>query len=813
MSLKYQRVKKADESLPAPLRWLTRAFSSITLAVVLLVCIALYGVIASMPLVFLLLLGVYVLIGVGTVGLAALALWQVHKRTGVSGLAFNLAAFVAIAGAVALAIFASLQANHSITATQWFKAWHATVIYRLPWFEMTELQFYAWWPMQLLLGLFVLNMIWATIRRIEFKFVNIGVLTVHTGIVVLAVGAILYGHFKFEGDMIIRRRDLGGTFHDTFYDAFTPAIYLTADTGEALMIPLPELPRYNDYTPGSPAPGTPGSSGSETSGGLNIRLDDRPGVAEVVGDGVRVSIPGFLAYADLQSGFVDASDLAEGLSQAEIDKLPENVVVQLASGSRDQIDLAGDKPVRAFDLVASSPAQRVGHFDTFDVELLTDANPQRVADLTRQIDAPHGLIVRIPEQHFEQAYAIEPGQTIALGDTGYTLEVQDVGPYAMPFITEGYQGASDTRATVRLTGQGKDFRRIVMYRYPERSQDFTPAPDDPGVGPMGKRTDPDPAIELVYIDNTRAQYHLIDRGAGESLELVLRLPFMNAASGGPLSAPLREDKFLVPGTFNGHPHWLHVTRRMRHATPTLRAAPTPKAMRDPKDEGDYTHAVVPVLFEQDLRAADGTTRTWRQVIWLKQMRYPQFPEDMRRPVYVDLPSGRQVAVIFSRQQHRLPFAVALEAFKMIPIPGSEVERDFVATLAIGDLNALGVMAQRPEQVEARLNSPVIHRTPGAPLGLRSIKLSQIAWDKGDPSAPGHLARDEQGRFVNQQRFTILGVANNVGIRIIFVGACLIVIGIPWAFYVKPALQQRRKRKIQRELEEKKHPQMNQMKTD
>ena len=160
-------------------------------------------------------------------------------------------------------------------------------------------------------------------------------------------------------------------------------------------------------------------------------------------------------------------------------------------------------------------------------------------------------------------------------------------------------------------------------------------------------------------------------------------------------------------------------------------------------------------------------------------------------------------------------AITISAAELSQGEGTETRAGstWVATLAIGDLNALGVMAQRPEQVEARLNSPVIHRTPGAPLGLRSIKLSQIAWDKGDQSAPGHLARDEQGRFVNQQRFTILGVANNVGIRIIFVGACLIVIGIPWAFYVKPALQQRRKRKIQRELEEKKHPQMNQMKTD
>ena len=51
----------------------------------------------------------------------------------------------------------------------------------------------------------------------------------------------------------------------------------------------------------------------------------------------------------------------------------------------------------------------------------------------------------------------------------------------------GYQGATDTRAVVEVTRpSGQTFRRIVMHRFPERSQDFVPAPDDP-TAPVNRR--------------------------------------------------------------------------------------------------------------------------------------------------------------------------------------------------------------------------------------------------------------------------------------------------------------------------------------
>ena len=49
------------------------------------------------------------------------------------------------------------------------------------------------------------------------------------------------------------------------------------------------------------------------------------------------------------------------------------------------------------------------------------------------------------------------------------------------------------------------------------------------------------------------------------------------------------------------------------------------------------------------------------------------------------------------------------------------------------------------------------------------------------------------------QFTILQVGNNPGIHLVALGGVMMALGIPWAFYVKPYLVRREKRKIQEQL--------------
>ncbi len=817
MSLKYERVKKADLDLPAPLRWLTRAFSSITLAVILLSLVCLYGVVGSVP-VFMLVLGLlYVGAFAVTVGPAALAGLFVMRGLDVLPTLVRVAISLALlAGAGYVAVELCYLAYEWAHANPVLAEYRATVLYRLPALEMTELEFYAWWPMQLLLILFVLNMVWATIRRIEFSFVNIGVLTVHSGIVVIAVGSILYGHFKVEGDTILWRRDLGGTFESVFYDATRPALFVEVGDRET-MFALGELPRYNDYELGE----------------LDIRLHERAGFAEEFGDNVRMSIPGFIAYGDLTTSWRPIHNAFDRMSALEAAPgLP------VAQGERDGPGMAQRM------LVAGRPADRVLEGDRWAIEYLVEPDERRLRDLQAEFPGPHGLVVELPEHDFREVYAIEPGMRIEAGETGYTFTVNEIGPYDMPFMSEGYEGATDTRAVVHVhTPSGEHFTRIVLHRYPERSQDFVPHDDDDydggghgAHGPaLGDRREPDPSVHLAYLDNTRVQYHVVELGedveAGEVFEVETGEPFegdpdlrSRTRSGGALGegvepdggldvivrlpgmagmyARVRDGRLRLPEDPAGM-HWLHLGEPGTLAGRIAEPVAVPRARRDPSDEGTHINALLPVLIEVD--NVEGHSGTWRRLVWMRHMRYPKYPDAVHRPVHVDVPGLGTMRLAFSRQRYDLPFAVALDDFEMQPYPGSDIPRDFVAYLSIADLDGDGLMHRQPEQYRVHMNNPITYRAGWAPVGMGRIKVSQVAWDPPAPDEAQADARDAEGRLINQQRFTILGIGNNVGIQMIFVGSCMVVLGIPWAFYIKPVLVRRQRDRLTRGLGAREEP--------
>lgn len=79
---------------------------------------------------------------------------------------------------------------------------------QLRFFEMTEFQWFHWWPFTLLNVLLCLTMITVTVRRIPLRLVNAGVWTIHTGVVMLVLGSWYYFGTKIEGDAPVFRRSV-----------------------------------------------------------------------------------------------------------------------------------------------------------------------------------------------------------------------------------------------------------------------------------------------------------------------------------------------------------------------------------------------------------------------------------------------------------------------------------------------------------------------------------------------------------------------------------------------------------------------------
>lgn len=106
--------------------------------------------------------------------------------------------------------------------------------------EMTEFQWFHWWPFNVLILLLVLTMVTVTIRRIPFRLVNAGVWTIHSGIIVLVVGSFIYFTTKIEGDGPVFRRRV----RIEHSDMIEPA-HLLALPGNQMAVPVgPDLWRF-----------------------------------------------------------------------------------------------------------------------------------------------------------------------------------------------------------------------------------------------------------------------------------------------------------------------------------------------------------------------------------------------------------------------------------------------------------------------------------------------------------------------------------------------------------------------------------------
>ncbi len=72
--------------------------------------------------------------------------------------------------------------------------------------DLTEFEWFHWWPFDALVILFCIALAVVTIRRIPLRLVNAGVWTIHLGIIIMVLGSYVYFGTKVEGDAPVFRR-------------------------------------------------------------------------------------------------------------------------------------------------------------------------------------------------------------------------------------------------------------------------------------------------------------------------------------------------------------------------------------------------------------------------------------------------------------------------------------------------------------------------------------------------------------------------------------------------------------------------------
>ena len=858
MSAKWRRVQRWDaEHLTGPLtpvRLVLHTLSSIWFGVSMLVIVALYGALASIPIGLVALaptwaviaLTVVVAVGAGGALLGLMGRMSVPKSK--PGWRFAATMLPAIAGGVAGAwawssfvwpalIYDPASGEGLRFFPAFVEAYGDTTLRRLPGFEMTELEFYSWWPLRIVLVLFVVSMATATIRRIEFTFKNLGVLTVHTGIITIALGSVYYQGLKKEGDALLRAGmptesgdpSVGNPVRG-FYDNTAVALWVAQRTGPT-GTPLWEsrrlsgVPRYNDYgldvTPAGVQAARVVGPGEHLWDEPHRELSiDVPGGAldPVLGipridDDIRFRLVGYAEYATPVESLLVLNDGSEVESGQRVPLR----IVDLLSRLPDQngVTPEPDQPTFTFSLRPGRPAGRISENSAIAVEYTIGMDQTRVRDLTSTLPAgsAYGLVVEIPSpEGGPLTRAVVParaGLRHTIGDTGWAVGIRQVHPQPpFPIITPGFEDAASSVAIVEITKpDGSSYDRWVYHRFPEINQDMLPGETADG---RPQRRDADPEIRVALVDASKLQVYFDEPEAGGPIRAIVREPGggVRMVEGLGVGEVLPDVVEMID---------FRVTERFDHAVPFEHPMPVPEAERDNRFVGTHGQSLLAVEVSADRGTsgalaegdAPGERGRWSTVVWVPFLQYLGTEPSAQR--VVEVPGGRSVTLQFGRVFHGFPgFAVQLIDFEMIAYDHRGAPRDYQSLVRVSPFASAGgePMFEGYEHI-TKLNAPLTapfiwsdERSLPANIAMRltsglnpnQFKLSQAGWDQDGWAQTQQLA--DAGQIPRPfARYTILQVGNNPGIHIIALGGVMMAVGIPWAFYVKPWLVRRERDRL------------------
>lgn len=816
MSRKWQQVKRWDDEhltgVLTPLRLILRLFSSVLFGVGLLVVVAIYGALASLPVGLLvdgLTWGVYGLTLVLAMALVATPLMLVARlasRRSERGWRFFFTFSALLVGAVVAMVgwhaLAWPMLRYEPATGEGFRVLGSVsdrfadvTVRRLPFFEMTELEFYSWWPLRVVLVLFVLTMIVSTVRRIAFNVPNLGVLTVHTGIILLGLGSIYYGSMKLEGDVLLLAGPTGADGLPTdgppqagFYDRGQVALWVNQGRGWDQRL-LKGVPRYNPYDLDAGI----GRSALETA--EIIRSLDVPersldiavpqtltGVSDL---DVDLRIVGYAPYADVRTDWTPAEPAVD-------DATPVHFVEFFSDVTPEGELVRSDRPLFRFYFVPDRPRLRASQLPFLTIEYREGLDEQAWREKTAPApsEARHALAITMPGEETPTVVPVSEGLAFEWG--GLQFEVDQLLPEPpFPIITPGFEESTSSVAIVKIASGDDEVTRWVYSRFPEISQDLREGEREGEQLADGRpnREDADESLVRVrYLDLTGLHVVFDDRGDGTT-RVAIREPGNTVRV--LEDVPIGERFEIVQGL------GLRRSESWPHAREIERPIPVPEIDREGEFIGTHDRAMM---------AVEVSLGEWSRIVWVPFMKYLNVGQE--EATRIALPDGRSMRLAFARARRTLPgFQIRMVDFEMVAYDHRGAPRDYRSTIHVEPSGTNQWF--RPYTHKTQLNAPL--RAPfvwsdergvaantigflGSRLDPAQFKFAQAGWDAQGWERTQALA-DEGVIPEPYAQFTILHVGNNPGIHVIALGGILMGVGVPWAFYVKPWMLKRRKEKL------------------
>ncbi len=710
----------------------------------------------------------------------------------------------------------------------------APQVRQLPSLEMTEFEWFHWWPFNVLMITFTLNMIVVTLRRIPFRFINAGVWMIHCGIITVTLGSYYYFSTKVEGDAPVFRHRVR-IEHPSFAK---PVSLVVLPGATEQVVAGPDVWQFRIQSTNNSWPILSDDHAGEKAFAVNISV--KPPTGEPY---VRQLLDGYEEYTeDVMPGKGRAiknigRKLVDEKLKLTLDHEPQTYFHVMDSwalfsrtvgetewverridnmpryndriATRDQIFSDPQSPVEinAIDLpvpsqadgdpLARTPVHVTGYLRyAYMQQRWRDGgaalNPVVAVSVSSARSEPHqyelaalhpshaqsddGLmefrwlkraadVARLPKDSMPVLHIEVPASKVSIDVTmtNETVAGPD-GEFTPIEHTEFSYRIRGGQDNLSIPGENKTVS-IAMVEIKTPTGSFRRwVADDPaltrdihGEGEDAHDMDtkePDSRIVMTY---AAASTPIILAGYPGGLHLVYNGPegrvIDQAVSPG-------QSVELLPGIHVG------VTGYWPHAQAETKPYVVPLSARQAGAKETYS------MIRLEVGAGQGLQSQWltyhpyalpnEQYIYGGRFRY--------EPTRFRTADGQEVEVIFSRRREPLPHPVILEDFALDTHLGgytgaSMTIRNYVSTLRFED------DGQWTEPTEIRVNEPMSHG---------EYWFFQSVWDRPSPNNPA-----------GGMNYTGLGVGNRHGVYIQLTGCCIAVIGMCFAFYVKPVLKRRR----------------------
>lgn len=692
--------------------------------------------------------------------------------------------------------------------------------------EMTEFEWFHWWPFKWLIALLCFNMSIVTIRKIPFNLLTVGVWTIHTGVIVLVLGCTVYFSQKVEGDVLVSRRRV---------------VIQQQDGGSISMV----------VTPGN----TIRSEGRTfTITGINPNWELMSGsdrgtraytVTVEVNDGEQTFMRQLIAgYPEYTEDVVQTGDPSQPMARAKnvvgSALFDESLSLALEYDVQDEFLLTQSGSIYLRELNASGvpnstwierPIQNLPRFNDYI------GNPNDVWFPGKGIES-HPIKIGVspndPNDPIQEHINITSYLRYAFLQPKITGGGSDYYPVAWMTLRKGrvaeqsfqmfafdksLNTADSSLMRFEWVTSDEQLEELLSTLEPalfatvhgkQHALTITNSPEFQPIGDTGYQykvvaiqndldINGEPVslaqVELNHEENTWVRWVFdrseLNRDVVESQEhnatmfLDEDIKMSYEPGGAPITlvGGVNGGYVLVTAIQEGEPSVqemqigsnvqltpevsLALDRVESHGVSETRPTIVPARQRDPAALNTYS------MVRANIATPEGEVSTW-----LPYHHYPfeSTTESVRRfqyqPTIVQLKDGRLIELMFSRQKAPLSVPIALDTFEVDSHLGG-----FTG-------NTSSILNWRSLVKPLDGTGEILSVSVNDPKEYGGLWFFQSQWDPPDSMSPG-------------LNYTVLGVGNRKGVFQMLFGTCLAVAGMIWAFYVKPMIKRKRQLNVQR----------------